>query len=246
MILLVGLAMAQSAVPHQFKGSVTVNGQPAANGLLVTAQIDGVEVGATITQDGGYGAAPYIFYIRDPHSDRAGETITFYVDGVQAATSVFANGHSTTLNLAITKETTNTGGNGGSGGGGGGGGSGGGGGGTTTPADDNESLETGELEVTALAGCAPAWSCSQWLDCVNGVEKRVCADVSDCGTLAGRPAVQRDCEIEEKPEIQGEKGPFSFITGAFIGGAGSPVMIGFVLIIFGLAGYLYFRQRKKK
>ena len=89
-------------IPNFFTGSVTVNGNPAPDGLLISAKIDGNDVATTITRSGYYGRDPYIFFIPDPNNDREGKTIVFLVDGVEAAQVIFHNAHHDDLPLSIT------------------------------------------------------------------------------------------------------------------------------------------------
>jgi len=140
-------ALAQSgmppSIPHQFWGSVTVNGAPAPEGTTISARINGVEYGnGTVGAAGRYGYDPNFFV--EGSSELAGQTIKFYVGGVLAPeTAVYQVGGATLLNLSVSMVTLTptptpvvtptpvpT-----QGGGGGGGGSGGGGGmPTPTPA----------------------------------------------------------------------------------------------------------------
>jgi hypothetical protein len=59
-------------LPHQFYGSVKVNGQPAPDNSVITATIDGDEYSALIL-DGNYGYVPHVLVIDDFEEERAGE-----------------------------------------------------------------------------------------------------------------------------------------------------------------------------
>ncbi|RME32042.1 hypothetical protein D6789_00800 [Candidatus Woesearchaeota archaeon] len=209
-ILSITLVVAAPAFPIQFAGDVIVNGKVAPDGLLVTAKIDGSDVEATTTKDGGYSMK-----IGDPYGNREGETVSFFVEGIDTGeTAVWsytaADGSDTTLQIvdlsvngdicgdasctsgescstcAVDCGSCSDGTSGsGSGGSGSGGGSSGGGGAYIPPVEDD-------------GPCVPDWVCSDWLDCMSGTQKRVCVDSNKCGVETGRPAEQQTCEVPEE------------------------------------------------
>ena len=114
-------------IPHQFYGTVTVNGAPA-NGASVVAKIEGVVHGSTTSVNGQYGFDP-VFFVENPDGVVLdGRSIDFYLNGTKIASSIFSQGNLTELNLSLGEAPVippvDTG-TGGAGGGGGGGGSGG-------------------------------------------------------------------------------------------------------------------------
>ncbi len=262
--------------PHQFFGSVLTNGQPAPDGVLVVARIDGVDVAATTTKDGYYGFAPNIFYIPDNAEGRAGKTITFFVKDlnnnyIESASAVFSNGLSTRLDLSVSGVFTkpSSSGSGGSSSGGSGGSSGGSGGssggGSFVPSsnnkaiDDSDNQEVVSDEVVSASGssdsfCSPDWSCSEWLDCLGGQQRRVCVDNNACGTSEGKPEEVRSCvpldlEASLEQERKSTQGFFSRLTGAVVGSVGSTVsFLGVLLLVLLLAlvALLVARRIKEK
>jgi len=44
--------------------------------------------------------------------------------------------------------------------------------------------------------CVKDWQCSDWEDCVNNTQKRLCLDFNDCGTIEDKPEEKKDCEIQ--------------------------------------------------
>jgi len=80
---------------------------------------------------------------------------------------------------------------------------------TASESYSNESLSN-ETEEQA---CVESWSCSDWGECSNGIQERVCEDLNSCGTEFNKPAETRECEeseenldeeqesLEEEPEI---------------------------------------------
>jgi hypothetical protein len=101
LILVVPFISAVPGIPHQFYGSVIVNGVSAPDNNIITASIEG-ETYTTVTKDGFYGHSPNIFYIEDPNGNRAGKTIFFYVGGKPAGSAVFENNGYTKLDFSLT------------------------------------------------------------------------------------------------------------------------------------------------
>jgi len=238
------IVFAQLGVPHNFKGTVTVNGAPAQDGLLVIAKIDGKTVTANLTKDGGYGYSPNIFLVQDPGFDRVSKTIEFFIHDFKAAERIFSNGLHTNLDLVVngnlgvcgdnlcsSSESCSScsedcgscpppspapGGDGGTGGGGGGGGGGG--------LPRITALTSAELEESSE--CTPDWVCSDWIECSSGQQKRVCVDANRCETDENRPEGSRECEVSidldevaksQKKIIKGKPTGLNAITGAFTG-----------------------------
>jgi len=79
---------------HAFSGTVKVDGEDAAIGTVINAQVDGIGCGScTITNPGFYG-----LIVQDDITE--GTTIHFYVSGQEAdQTFVFHDGWTSTLNL---------------------------------------------------------------------------------------------------------------------------------------------------
>ncbi|MCK4927321.1 MAG: hypothetical protein KAS11_02560 [Candidatus Aenigmarchaeota archaeon] len=89
MILISSVAFAEPGIPHQFYGTIYVNGVAAPDNTILMASVDG-DTYSTITTSSYYGKYPSpIFYVPDPNKDRVGETISFSVNGKSAGTHVF-------------------------------------------------------------------------------------------------------------------------------------------------------------
>ena len=101
LLLVMPFVLAVPGIPHQFYGSVLVNGQPAPDNNVITAFVQGDDY-ITVTKDGKYGYSPNIFYVEDPNGDRSGELIQFYVGGKKADSYVFENNGYTQLNFDLT------------------------------------------------------------------------------------------------------------------------------------------------
>ncbi|MDD5163449.1 MAG: carboxypeptidase-like regulatory domain-containing protein [Candidatus ainarchaeum sp.] len=97
-LLICGIAFATPGIPHQFYGTVTINGTPANNANIV-AKINNLVVASTVSTNGGYGFYPNIFYVPDPNNTNNGKTIEFFLNGNEVATYIFENGASTQLDL---------------------------------------------------------------------------------------------------------------------------------------------------
>lgn len=192
---------AQPSPPNQFFGSVAINGVAAPDGVLVEARISGQFVAGTTTAGGGYGYSPNIFYVTNNDGSREGKTVEFYVQNVKAGQAVFHTGESTQLDLSASIAnfcgdtrcdsgescsscSSDCGACAPSGGGGGGSVSGGTGTGTTGGQSQQSSQP---------AGCTESWICTDWNECSNSLQKRVCADVNRCGTNTSKPIETQSC-----------------------------------------------------
>lgn len=97
--LLPSYVSAQRAIPHAFLGSATINGSPAADGTVVAAFVDGVQVAAKSVVDGTY---PVLLVEPDAESF-SGKTVTFTIGGFAATETAFwIQGEVTELNLTAT------------------------------------------------------------------------------------------------------------------------------------------------
>lgn len=170
----VGMVAAQpGSIPNRFYGSVTINGAAAPDGTLITAKISGVDVAGDTVSGGNY-----VLDVPDPSFNRDGKTIEFYVSGTKAGEGVFQSSEFTLLNLAITVSAPSSPPSGGS-----------------PPVVVSSPEETEDNETVDIVQCVESWECTDWLDCVNGIQKRVCGDVNQCGTEASKPAVLKSCPL---------------------------------------------------
>ena len=104
-LAVLGTAAAQQmdppALPHQFYGTVTINGATAPDGTRVSAEVNGVEAKTGSTWEGKYGYDTGDLFRMD---GAAGDEVVFKVNGVVAEeTGVFKSGGSTELNLSATQ-----------------------------------------------------------------------------------------------------------------------------------------------
>lgn len=56
---------------------------------------------------------------------------------------------------------------------------------------DSTSTRTIILSGTAL--CAPDWHCTDWSECVNGIQIRSCVDFNTCGNISAKPPENQSC-----------------------------------------------------
>ena len=124
-IALIGTASAVPLLPAEFSGSVTIDGNPAPAGTVITARIGDRDCGSLTLAAGAYGGDTLFDerLIVSGGEDDAGETISFFIDGVRAhETAVYTPGASSRLALTMKKDGATGGGSSGPSGGGGGGG----------------------------------------------------------------------------------------------------------------------------
>ena len=245
-------------VPNQFYGDVSVNGQSAPSNLIIEARINGVNVGSTVTINGRYGYDS-MFYVEYEGSDET--PITFFVEGVQAGTASFISGHSTRVDLSANGVSLPSSGitSGATGGGAAGAGASGGSGGGIAPVSAADTSGTLNLDVTNVSedNCVSYWVCSEWTECSNNQQRRICVDRNECSESI-RPEERRACTmtIEELfGAAPGEKPKNNFlrsITGFFVGADNSEVSFSWLpliilsLVIAGLFLFLFFFRNRKK
>lgn len=233
-VLLSGAVAALTpGLPHQFFGTVAINGAPAPDGTIVSARIDGAEVKNVPTANGKYGLVPGIFYVDDFNHNREGNLIQFFVNGVDSgATSYFANGKSTELNLAITVAVAAPQP------------SGGGGGGSaviiqnkSTNSTANTTQQITSTRTSASGGaCTERWTCDAWSECVDGTQKRICKDANKCGTIEDVPMITQPCAGENEYSASSVSDKSNSITGFFTAVA-SPTGAGIIALIL-VAAYI--------
>ncbi|WP_292392849.1 PKD domain-containing protein [Methanoculleus sp. UBA303] len=106
LLVLIGTASAVPLLPAEFWGSVTIDGNPAPAGTVITARIDGRDCGSLTLETAGVYGGDATFDKRllvCGRDDDAKKTITFFVDGMRAAeTAVYDPGTSSRLDLAAT------------------------------------------------------------------------------------------------------------------------------------------------
>ena len=97
------IAQAPIFIPHEFYGSVEVNGTPAPDNNVIFASVGG-ETYSTVTLNGRYGGRPagILFFVRDPLGDNAGKTINFAIGGKAVGSYIFGNNGYTELNFSTT------------------------------------------------------------------------------------------------------------------------------------------------
>lgn len=118
-VFLAASVLAIPGMPHEFYGTVRINGNLAPEGTIITTQVNGVANSDTIVIENRYGwdpdynysSNPTHFFVTDPNGSNAGKTITFFVNGTQAGTAVFTNASDpirlTHLDLGITDNSNN-------------------------------------------------------------------------------------------------------------------------------------------
>ena len=213
-LLSISAVIAQYQDAYQFYGSVTINGHPADDGLLVTAKVGGNDVKATSTLNGKYGESP-TFTILDTFNDLQGQTVNFYVLNFDTRESSVLDGLPQAKNLDLSLNgdlfcgdnlcgssescssclkdcgacapNPSTGSSGGPGGGGGGSG--------------GAALKTTQSAQTEQSsGCTPDWVCSGWLPCMSASQQRVCVDGNKCNDDSARPEETRSCDIPKSKD----------------------------------------------
>ena len=274
-ILFVNIVFAIPGVPHQFYGEVKINGNPAPDGVEIAVYDadDNKYVAGTFTKEGKYGYKP-IFYVPDPDGDREGHTLEFYVAGVKATEYIFENGMSTKLDLSV--KIQNFCGDGicdsgescatcpedcgvcstsSSGGGSSGGGSSGGAWSTSTGIKNSNVIANnttnGKMSVANATGnetCVENWKCTEWFECFNGKQRRICVDLNECETEFNKPPTTRKCETKEnkKTEEAENKESEQLPTGRFLTTHLTQISIfGIILAVLAIISIIYLKKFRK-
>ena len=234
LLVFLPIAFAIPGVPYQFYGSVILNGQPAPDGTVIVAKINGIEVASTTTKNGKYGYEP-IFYIEDPNNDRSGKEIRFFVNGIDTGqTKYFCNGCVTELNLTASSSSTQP--------------SGPSGPGSSAPAPSMSTENQEKEEEPTAQTCEERWVCTEWSACVNGVQTRTCTDQNNCGTEENKPLETQPCSMKEEGKQRSEETSTQDITGMFISTISNPAfaLVIILAIIAVVLSIFSFRLRKKK
>jgi len=247
-MLFSNIVLAIPGVPHQFFGTVSINGNPAPDGTSVVAKIKGIQVASTTSYEGKYGYEP-IFFVDDPNSVRAGEEIKFFVNGVDTGEiAIFCNSCRDRVDLGITVSGTTPSG---------GGGGGGGGAPPAQPCELNGVCDPWETHETCpsdcpegattttttqqTTGCQERWVCSDWGRCVDGIRTRTCVDSNECGTINNKPLDSDPCSTEEIEESQSVLGVFSGMAVALMENS---LYIIVAVVIIAVVLFLVLRRKK--
>ncbi|RLG13601.1 MAG: hypothetical protein DRN66_03875 [Candidatus Nanohalarchaeota archaeon] len=123
---------------------------------------------------------------------------------------------------------------------------------TTTTTGDNEQTNNQE-EETKQTTCTENWKCSEWFDCFNSRQKRVCMDLNSCGTEENKPIISQECAMplaEDDKKEKDNSGFLSSITGNFLNSvagnaSASGVGILILILILGIAGIIYAKKSAK-
>jgi len=226
---LVLAAITPPGVPHQFYGTVTLNGSPPPDGTTVTAKIDGEPIASTTTKNGKYGYDP-VFYVEDLENNFCiplCPEVNFFVNEIDTGqTKYFCNGCSTELDLTASAPSEPGQPSGPSG--------------PSGPSPTPEEEEEEEIIIE----CQERWGCAEWSECIDNVQTRTCRDVNSCGTELDRPLESQPCVVEEEKEEEevptAPPTPSDQITGMLAALTENPgyllilslIVIAIILIIF--------------
>ncbi len=64
-------------------------------------------------------------------------------------------------------------------------------GGTTGPTGS-----PGGAPASVSGDCTEDWSCTEWDECLDGIQKRTCTDLNECGTITSMPSETQSCSAE--------------------------------------------------
>ncbi len=82
-------------------------------------------------------------------------------------------------------------------------------------------------ETTTKAACSSDWQCDDWGECVDGIQTRICTDMSTCTAVSEPPLQEQPCEGGIVTTTQPEG------TGAVVSTEETPQQRGFLSIVGG-------------
>jgi len=148
-------------------------------------------------------------------------------------------GHQTTINRTLTIDTSSGEDTGGDGGGDSG-----------SSGSSSSSTTSTSLNLGGTGSCFSEWSCSEWSECENNLQTRLCTPAVPNCTPKPKPATEMSCSAEiETEEPEEEKGFFARLTGAITGGgvgARTVQVLGALVFIAIIIGIYFFIKIKIK
>lgn len=81
------------------------------------------------------------------------------------------------------------------------------------------SVKSPPMPMQVIGGstiCSPSWSCTDWPECINGVQTRVCKDSNSCGTSRDKPPESQSCSLPSRPveNTNNQTANQTWVTGA--------------------------------
>jgi len=110
-----------------------------------------------------------------------------------------------------------------------------------TSGSDTTGNETFDENETII--CEENWKCSEWFECFNSKQKRVCTDLNDCGTETNKPSETQAClETSTENQTSDKNNSFFTTTGRFLTSPTGLVSI-FGLLLVAIIGFLVYQKK---
>jgi len=62
---------------------------------------------------------------------------------------------------------------------------------------EDEEIKTTTIISKNPVTCVPEWTCTEWSECLDGKQERICTDTKNCGSENGIPDISQSCVIKE-------------------------------------------------
>jgi len=110
-------------------------------------------------------------------------------------------------------------------------------------------------ENPPAAECKESWLCSEWQQCINGMQKRTCEDWNKCGTEKTKPIIEQSCQEKTYTDSEKPAQPQEYITKSptklqipdknshSIKAAHAGIFA--ILLLLGTTSYLLYHRKKK-
>jgi hypothetical protein len=112
----------------------------------------------------------------------------------------------------------------------------------TTPEDTTAGATNLDTSVIPTA-CIADWTCSGWLDCINGQQKRICVDSNRCGDDSTRPLETQTCLTAEEAKERGLNGITGWATATF---GKTTLTVSLIVVVLAAIAVMIFILRKRK
>ena len=224
-VFCISLAYAIPPFPMQIYGDVTGD---VPEGVEITFEVDGIEIGSGEIKEDKYGYDPVVLIdMDDPATSEIegyseGDVVEVYIEEIKVDEITLEGTDYAKSDITVPTEKVER---------------------IKAEVQRTATTTGGGSGITPREECVPEWDCSDWSDCAEGAQTRVCVDLLECGIEEGMPAETKTCVKTAEPQVAPVEIPeVTFeersYTWAYI------ILIIIILGILGGAGFvLYERER---
>ncbi len=114
---------------------------------------------------------------------------------------------------------------------------------TSNETSGSDTIGNDTIDENETIICEEDWKCSEWFECFNSKQKRVCTDLNDCDTEINKPSETQAClETSTGNETSDENNSFFTTTGRFLTSpTGLVSLFGLILVV--VVGFLVYQKK---